>query len=241
MKLNLHILSFLLFSSIPLMALADYLSELDLEATGEIEKKISNSHLSKEQKRTAKEEKLLARINKIVKDPAKKAKAIRLGKDRALLCSKCHGKDGNSNNPGIPRLAGQNVLYLLDQIEKFASGERKQFVMNQLAKTFTDRDKTILAIYYSNSKVKPAKGNPVKALKGKQYYNNVCINCHGADGKGKKGYARIAGQRPDYIIKTLKHFREKSPNRKSQKMEQFAGALSDEMIENLAAYIANLR
>jgi cytochrome c553 len=189
----------------------------------------------------AKRQLLVDRVNKILKDPNKYRSAMIEAKDRVLFCSYCHGKDGNSNQPGIPRLAGQNAIYLLDQIEKFAKKERKQFVMNQLAKNFTDHEKTILAVYYSNNKVIPASGDIEKAKQAAPHYNNVCIKCHGANGKGEAGYARIAGQRPDYVINTLKAFRSHNPDRRNGFMETYTNNLTDKQIENLAAYIANLR
>ena len=69
----------------------------------------------------------------------------------------------------------------------------------------------------------------------------MCIRCHGANGKGEAGYARIAGQRPDYVINTLKAFRSHNPDRRNGFMETYTSNLTDKQIENLAAYIANLR
>ena len=65
-----------------------------------------------------------------------KQQAIRMGKERAILCNQCHGEDGNSKTPDVPNLASQNPKYLLEQIEKFATGSRKNYVMNALSKNF---------------------------------------------------------------------------------------------------------
>jgi cytochrome c553 len=116
-----------------------------------------------EEQAEAKKQLLVDRVKKILKDPNKYQSAMIEARDRVVFCSNCHGEDGNSSQPGIPRLAGQNAVYLLDQIEKFAKKERKQFVMNELAKNFTDHEKTILAVYYSNNKVIPASGDIEKA------------------------------------------------------------------------------
>ena len=47
------------------------------------------------------------------------------GKRKAIVCSACHGPDGNSINPLWPKLAGQHAAYLTKQMKAFRSGERK--------------------------------------------------------------------------------------------------------------------
>ena len=80
---------------------------------------------------------LMLIIEQRLEDPAARQQAMQAGRNRALLCSYCHGNDGNSVKPDVPNLADQNPVYLLDQIGKFARGERKNFVMNSLAKDFS--------------------------------------------------------------------------------------------------------
>jgi cytochrome c553 len=80
-----------------------------------------------------------------------------------------------------------------------------------------------------------AKGD-VEAGKAKSV---VCQACHGADGNGTGDgqYPRIAGQYADYLAKTLKDY--KSGERPNAIMAGFAGTLSEEDIENLAAFYAS--
>lgn len=68
---------------------------------------------------------LMLIIDQRLEDPAAKQEAMRAGRNRALLCSYCHGDDGNSVKPEVPNLAGQNPVYLLDQIGKFAGANGK--------------------------------------------------------------------------------------------------------------------
>ena len=46
------------------------------------------------------------------------------GKDKTLVCSACHGADGNSVVPMFPKLAGQNERYLIKQLHDIKSGAR---------------------------------------------------------------------------------------------------------------------
>jgi len=65
----------------------------------------------------------------------------------------------------------------------------------------------------------------------------VCQACHGLDGNSQTpDYPKLGGQRQDYLAKALRDY--KSGMRKNPIMAGFAGALSANDIENLAAYYA---
>ena len=198
----------------------------------------------------AERKRLAGAVQEVMRHPEARQAAIRAGRERTLLCSKCHGETGNSVSPEIPNLAGQNPAYLLQQIEKFADGRRKNFVMRSLARSFTFEDKVNLAIYFSSMEVEPRQADPVLADKGKQTFQSVCQTCHGTDGKGEKGYARLAGQRIEYVERTLKRFRANARKgtedgaemtRHDIRMEQVTKNLSDQEITALANYIALLK
>lgn len=194
-------------------------------------------------------EMILAQIAEIEKDPAKRKVAYDAGHERMMLCSHCHGEDGNSLRPEIPNLAAQNPSYLIEQVQKFADGRRKNFVMQTLASNFTLEDKVNLAVYFNAQTVKPVAADPLIAAKAERIYKSVCQLCHGETGKGAEGYARIAGQRPQYVITTLQRFRAAAQHtvdaadikRSSTRMEQVTQRLTDQEIEALAHYIALLR
>lgn len=189
---------------------------------------------------------LLQKLMQIKSDPVLGRQAMYAGEERALICGYCHGNDGNSLKPDVPNLAGQNPDYLLEQVGRFARGERKDYVMNSLAGKFTEDEQINLAIYYAAQKVKPSKFDYARAVLGKPIYLERCQSCHGNHGRGNKGYARLAGQQPAYIQMTLEHFRNYSlgkatdKKRRSAVMEPIAGRLSDQDIRNLAAYIASM-
>ena len=189
---------------------------------------------------------MLQKLKQINGDSKQRRTAMFAGEDRALICGYCHGNDGNSVKPEVPNLAGQNPDYLLQQIGRFARGERKDFVMNSLASKFTADEQINLTIFYASQKVKPSAVDPRKAKLGKILYRQQCQACHGENGHGKKGYARLAGQKPVYLNMTLKRFRDNaqggaaSKKRRSPIMEPIASRLTDMQIQNLAAYIAGL-
>jgi len=190
---------------------------------------------------------MLSDINAKQSTPALKQQAIAAGKDRAVLCNQCHGADGNSTKPDVPNLAAQNPVYLLEQIEKFADGRRKNFVMNALSKNFSRDDKENLAIFYASLRVRGAATNPQLAKKGQPIYAKQCSACHGENGVGQADFARLAGQQVQYVETTLMRFRDNSKNsnpssnRSNVIMESIVKGLTDDEIKAVAAYLGQLK
>lgn len=65
-----------------------------------------------------------------------------------------------------------------------------------------------------------------------------CAMCHGREGESASAiYPRLAAQHPDYIVKQLKDFR--NGRRKSDTMADMAKELTDEEIDQLAAWFSS--
>jgi len=75
---------------------------------------------------------------------------IDAGKQKSATCAGCHGAAGLSNNPLWPNLAGQQTAYLVKQLKAFRTGERKDPMMEPMAKPLTDDDIANLAAYFSS-------------------------------------------------------------------------------------------
>jgi cytochrome c553 len=72
---------------------------------------------------------------------------------------------------------------------------------------------------------------------GEAKVKEVCQACHGLDGNSPTpDYPRLGGQRQDCLAKALRDY--KSGARKNPIMAGFAGTLSANDIENLAAHYA---
>ena len=73
---------------------------------------------------------------------------------------------------------------------------------------------------------------------GQAKAKEICQACHGIDGNSAvPDYPKLGGQYPDYLAKALRDY--KSGARKNPIMAGFAGALTAQDIENLAAYYAS--
>lgn len=84
----------------------------------------------------------------------------------------------------------------------------------------------------------PEYGFSADKAAGEARYNESCVNCHGQAGKGASSYPKVAGNDIPYTIEKLRAYREgikQGPN--SSLMIMMAKPLTDEEIDNLAAYL----
>jgi len=186
---------------------------------------------------------LQKRLQEISSDKQTYEDTMYYGELRSTLCKTCHGADGNAIREGTPNLAGQNPVYIVDQFQRYADDRRKDYWMSSLSKNFKEEDKIRLAVYYSQQKPVPAGGgNPTLLGKGEKLYKQLCSECHGSDGKSKEGYARLAGQRSEYVVKMLKEFKNAGGKRYNPWMFARANMLkNDDDMMAIATYLAQLK
>jgi cytochrome c553 len=163
---------------------------------------------------------------------------------KAQVCAACHGPNGNSTDPQYPVLAGQNARYIYLQLKDFKEGRRHDPQMGPMAAPLTRDDMLALADYFSRQKPAPVafKADPAKVAAGKKKTDEVlCPMCHLGEFAGQNEIPRVAGQHYQYVKKQLADFKARRRTNDAGNMTAVAGALSDEDIEDLAQYIANLR
>jgi cytochrome c553 len=79
---------------------------------------------------------------------------VALGRAKAdAACALCHGPNGVASMPSAPNLAGQQAIYLSEQLKNYRSGKRHHEVMTYIAKPLTDAEIAQLAAWYSAIKV----------------------------------------------------------------------------------------
>jgi len=77
---------------------------------------------------------------------------------------------------------------------------------------------------------------------GEKRYNQNCGNCHGPGGMGLASYPKIKGKDTEYLKDRLQTYRAgKKVGPNSSLMIMMARPLSDEEIDNLAAYLNSLQ
>ena len=75
------------------------------------------------------------------------------GKTLAQACAVCHGVLGLSTLPDAPNIAGQPAIYVVNQLRAFRSGERRQEMMNLIAKPLSDGDIDNLAAWFASIRI----------------------------------------------------------------------------------------
>jgi cytochrome c553 len=171
-------------------------------------------------------------------------------------CSTCHGPSGQGFQGAfpIPRLAGQQVEYLENQLLAFYEGRRSNKYMFGVSHQLSPEMRTALAKHFNSLNPKPY-GNPPRELvpAGKKIFEEgipdasvpPCASCHGPDAKGNGPFPRLAGQYYPYIQKALANFEKvrgqdpKKPDT-SAIMQPVAHALTESQIAAVAAYLNQL-
>lgn len=176
---------------------------------------------------------------------------------KMAYCKTCHGISGRGFRGGfypIPRLAGQPVKYIANQLQAFIEHRRTNNIMFNVAHVLSPDMLTALAQSFHDLNPDPLGGAPKDlASAGQKIFTDgippnvpACAMCHGAEGKGKDDFPRLAGQLYDYIFAKLKNWdKERGQNKDnpdtSAIMEPIAHELTDAQIKAVAAYVSELK
>ena len=174
------------------------------------------------------------------------------GQAKAAVCGACHGADGNSMVGSFPKLAGQNVAYLVKQMKDIKSGDRPVMTMTGQLDSFSVQDMQNVAAYFSSQTLKLGKAKAELVELGEKLYRSgskrkgvsACTACHSPTGSGNApaGFPSLKGQHAEYTAAQLKAFRASERHNDADKiMRDNAELLSDKDIEALASYISGLR
>ena len=174
------------------------------------------------------------------------------GQQKSAACGACHGADGNSTNGEWPKLAGQNTVYLVKQLQDFKAGRRANPIMSGMAAPLSDQDMEDIAAYFSAQQPAPGKADPELVEKGKAIYLGgnlnsslaACIACHGANGKGNPaaGFPAVSDQHAQYVETQLKAFRAmQRGNDPGQMMRNIAVKMNDDEIKAVASFMQGLK
>lgn len=171
-------------------------------------------------------------------NPAVQADLLERGRERSAFCAACHGAGGESTRPDYPDLAGQSIEYLLTQFGQFQGAERYRKVMNDLMAKLTDDEKALLAVYYALQSPQPEPAaDAALVASGAKLYAARCQSCHGADAHGKDGRARLAGQKPGYLLRVLTDFRQGHDRSPDSVMRSMVQGLSEADLQALAGFL----
>jgi cytochrome c553 len=166
-------------------------------------------------------------------------------KERLPACLACHGENGQSQNPDVPSLGAQQDFYVTVQLLMFRERMRVVDPMNDMAKGLSDDDLRAFAeIIAKLPPPQPATGSVDDARIARAQMlvvQNRCNFCHLANFAGQQNVPRIAAQREDYLVKSLRGYKDNSRHGYDASMADVIAPITDEQILDLSYYIARVK
>jgi cytochrome c553 len=165
--------------------------------------------------------------------------------ERLAPCLACHGESGQSATPDVPSLGGQPVFYLTVQLLMFRERMRAVEPMTSLLQGVTDDG--LRALAEAIAKLPPpqptleaASAEQTSRVRG-LIQQNRCNICHKPDFSGEENVPRLAGQREEYLRKSLRGYKDNSRRGYDSQMADVVAPLSDADMAALANFLARAK
>ena len=165
--------------------------------------------------------------------------------EKLALCLACHGADGQSELENVPSLGAQPAPYTVIQLFMFREKLRVAEPMNEMAKDLGDGElQSIADVLAKQAAPKPPAdpGDPARLERARALTEqNHCNICHRPDFSGRENVPRLAGQREDYLLKTLRDYKSGARRGYDASMAEVLQPLNDAQFVEFAYYLARLR
>ena len=164
--------------------------------------------------------------------------------ERLAPCVACHGERGESLLPEVPSLGAQPAFYLSIQLLMFRERLRINEPMNALLKGITDDELQRMADALAKVPAPPPRAqaaNPERRANARALIGqHRCNFCHNQDFSGEKNAPRLAAQREDYLVKSLREYKNNTRRAYDPSMADVMYPLTDADILDLAHYLARV-
>lgn len=167
-------------------------------------------------------------------------------------CSACHHRSGWGSGPRqVPTLAGQQDLYLLEQLIRFSTEDRTKAEMHEVVAKPALTNSQALRDVSSYIAARPRhpksdRGDGSQLSVGERVYTHSCVICHGKGGEGDRDdlIPAIGGQQYSYLLVRLRHFSQQHGSQERQSLEpavvNLLDRLSPDEIKAVADYTSRL-
>jgi cytochrome c553 len=165
-------------------------------------------------------------------------------------CTWCHGSSAQGYTPA-PRLAGQRVLYMENQLASFRTHARnnpfsKQYMWGAAASLSPQTVRDLAAYFSSLPTTTAGDGDHELAAFGRTIYQQglpnaniaACVACHGPNAEGVAEIPRLGGLAYTYVKRRLQQWGEGYHATARAPMPRIASMLSRDQIEALASYLS---
>lgn len=163
---------------------------------------------------------------------------------KLTVCAACHGQDGNATMAGNPSLAGQPKIFLENNLIMIREGIRAIPVMKGQLDGLSDSQIIALAKFYSAQTLKPVPGTRDEALYERGQFLSkqaLCGTCHLPDYVGREQMPRLAGQREDYLLHSMRQFRNNQAIGRDTIMAASLYGMNDDDLRAIAQYLSQLK
>ena len=163
-------------------------------------------------------------------------------------CSACHKRSGWGSGPReVPTLAGQQELYILEQLVQFSVMQRLKNEMHEVVARPEIVSLQVLrdvSAYVARRprNPDPDRGDRTHLRAGGRIYVRSCATCHGQDGEGSQAdvIPAVGGQQYGYLLVQLRNIAQGHRKSLEPAVSDFVRTLSHGQIEGVADYMSRL-
>lgn len=189
------------------------------------------------------------------------------GREINGMCAACHGDNGQGGSRGeYPRLAGQQVRYLEEQLRNFRSRVRINIPMFPFTqeKELSDNDIRDVSAYLAGIQLSnrmPTYTGNEDALtrlrmaervmiipraegdidKGQAIYQAECGSCHGRTGKGRGLFPMLVGQYTNYLKRQIDLYLKGDRPHDDEGKTGVLNTLDETQIRDILAYLTAIQ
>ena len=189
------------------------------------------------------------------------------GKEINGTCAACHGDQGAGGKKGeYPRIAGQRVAYIENQLKNFRSRTRVNIPMYPYTqeRELSDVDIKDIAAYLAgielSNKMPTFKGTEDALTRlqmvdrvmiipraegnidhGQTLYQKQCAACHGKTGKGRGMFPMLVGQYTNYLKRQVDLYLKGDRPHDEEGTVGVLNGLKEQDIQDILAYLTSIQ
>ena len=163
--------------------------------------------------------------------------------EKLAPCLSCHGAEGQSQIENVPSLGAQTTSYSVIQLFMFREKMRVADPMNEAAKELTDDELQSMAAAFAAQPAPPDDSGDAERLEQARALTeqNHCNVCHRPDFSGQQTVPRLAYQREDYLLKTLREYKSGARHAYEPIMLEVLQPIDDAQLVEFAYYLSHMR
>lgn len=189
------------------------------------------------------------------------------GKEINGTCAACHGDQGAGGKKGeYPRIAGQRVSYIENQLKNFRSRTRVNIPMYPYTqeRELSDEDIKDISAYLAgielSTKMPTFKGTEDALTRlqmvdrvmiipraegnldrGQAIYQKQCASCHGKTGKGRGMFPMLVGQYTNYLKRQVDLYLKGDRPHDEEGTVGVLNSLKEQDVQDVLAYLTSIQ